>query len=155
MHPVTNKRSNRGFTIIELLVYIALTSMILVSVIVMAYPILSGAERLFEKVTAEIESAFVLRKIAWALSSAGAASIDTPALGASAETLKVTLPTATLVFTDDNAGTITLNGTPLTGSRVLFADFAVNYIDDTTDYLEITFTADGEPVGPYRRNLRY
>lgn len=155
MYSVKNKNSNRGFTIIELLVYIALTSVILTSVIVVSYPIISGAERLFEKVSAEIESAFVLRKITWALSSAGGGNVDTPALGASTDTLTITLPSATLIFTDDNAGAITLNGTPLTAARVHFADFEVDYVDDTTDYLEITFTADGEPVGPYRHNLRF
>ncbi len=151
MYVVEKKKSEKGFTLIELLIYIALTGGIMAGVIAVSYPILTGAGNLSERVTMEIESSFVLRKIAWALSSAGASAISAPSLG----TVNAPALTVNGMTFIDSSGAITLNGTPLTAERIVFDNFSVTYVNDTTDYLEIRFTADGIAVGPYRHNVRY
>src|SRR3990167_6326959 len=78
---------NKGFTLLETLIYIALLGMLLTGVLLTAYPLFTGAERITKNVTAEGEAAFILRKISWALSSA--ASVSTPSAGSSGATLTV------------------------------------------------------------------
>src|SRR3989344_5005047 len=117
--------SGKGFTLIETLIYIALFGVILTGVITAAYPLITGADRLSQRVTAESEAAFVLHKIAWTLSSAS----DVSVVG---DVLTVTrLPSGTVTF---QQGITTLNSIeisdggafiPLTASRVKFSNFFV------------------------------
>ncbi len=73
--------NDRGFTLIETVIYIALLSLLLSGTLLAAYGLLSGADRVNANTTVADEGTFVLRKIEWALSSIK--SIDTPLAGTS------------------------------------------------------------------------
>src|SRR6185369_10783091 len=77
-----------GFTLIEMLVYLALLSLLMGGVLMTVYQLLSDAGGTRVKVSTDEEANFVLRKIAWAVGDASA--ITTPAAGASGGTLSVT-----------------------------------------------------------------
>jgi len=141
--------SGKGFTLIETLIYIALFGIILTGVITAAYPLITGADRLSQRVTAESEAAFVLHKIAWALSSWSVQSVV-----GGGNTLTITFqvggPYNSIAFAQ-NANAIEMNSQPLTASRIKFSNFSVSTIIDppvgvgnAPHQLTVSFTADGE-----------
>jgi len=73
---------NKGFTLIEMLIYIALFSIIMVGLISGIYLIIQNAGKTTFKVGASEEINFVLKKIDWALTNAS--KINTPTSGSSA-----------------------------------------------------------------------
>lgn len=72
---------NRGFTLIEAIIYIALLGLIMTGAVATAYQLLSGAGSLATKNTAGEEGNFVLRKLDWALSSIDPAQPIVPLTG--------------------------------------------------------------------------
>src|SRR3989338_5826533 len=93
-----SKKSGKGFTLIEAIIYLALVSFLMVSVLAAVYPIFTGTERTSQKITVDGEVAFVLRKIAWALGPVS--SVSAPAEGLSGDTLTID----TLTFTESSGG---------------------------------------------------
>ena len=153
-------RVARAFTLIESIIYVGLTAFLLVSVLGATYPILAGAERSSDRVTADGEMVFVTRKIAWALSSATA--VTAPAQGGSGSTLTVTHPDGTLSFTNTNGVLyLTVNGgTPaaLTATRAAFTNFSISHLapaGSTPRALDVQFDVNGTTVGPIRLYARY
>jgi hypothetical protein len=151
----------KGFTLIEAIIYVALLGVLLVGVITSAYPLLTGAERITAKITAEHEAVFILRKISWALSSAS--NVSSPAAGGSGSSLtvgRVGGGTVTLAY---NGSTITesINGTaalPLTAARVSIKNFAVRHVapsGGTQRYVEVEFDAGDDHIGPLRKYLHF
>lgn len=65
---MTLKTNNKGFTLIEAVIYIALLGLIMTGAVATAYQLLSGAGSLATKNTAQEEGNFVQRKLQWALS---------------------------------------------------------------------------------------
>lgn len=66
---------NRGFTLIETVVYIALLALIMGGAVFTAYSLTEGSARTSAHAIVQEEGSFVLRKLAWALSSASDFSI--------------------------------------------------------------------------------
>ncbi|KKW40295.1 hypothetical protein A3I46_03015 [Candidatus Kaiserbacteria bacterium RIFCSPLOWO2_02_FULL_54_13] len=66
---------NRGFTLIEAVIYIGLFSLLMVGAITTVYELLQGSAATSAKTMVQDEGNFVLRKISWALSSAASFSI--------------------------------------------------------------------------------
>ena len=163
MSDITNGKSLRAFTLVEVLIYIALLTILLTSVIVTVYPIFSGAERTSSKITNELETAFVLRKFGWAFSSI--ASVSNPAsntLVTTGSALTLTTQTgAVLSFTiDGSVFKLTKNGTefPLTNGRVVFSNFQVTNTPPsgaTPRSFDIAFLANGAHVGPVKYYARF
>ncbi len=60
---------NRGFTLIEMIVYIALFTILLTSGFTAAFQIIKSGDNLDSKLRTEEEGNFILHKIAWSLSS--------------------------------------------------------------------------------------
>ncbi len=69
-----------GFTLLEVVIYLALFSIILSGAIVTTVTIIDTTRRLDEKIMVQEEANFLLRKIAWVLS--GLELITAPAAGA-------------------------------------------------------------------------
>lgn len=140
------RKTVRGFTLIETLLYIGLFGVLLTSVVLVAYPLMTGADRLNQRVTEEGEAAFVLHKIASALYAAEVTDIEisSGALiiwnGADAVTFRE----------EDDAIELSRGGTftPLTASRVVFSDFSADYTASTggniPHTLVVNFTVGGE-----------
>lgn len=142
----------RAFTLLETIIYIALLSVILTGLMVAVYPLFTGAERNTAKVNAEGEAAFILRKVAWALSSA--ASVSEPAAGSSGDTLTIVGG----VSLAENDGAIEVDGVPITNSRVEVSDFSVTHTapsGNTPRLIEVSFKIDGTPVGPWQKYVHF
>ena len=95
-----------GFTLLETLIYIALFSIIVASVVPAVYVLLDSNARVNEQTIADKEANFIIRKINWALSSDPV--IVTPLPSDTGDILAVTkadLPPAEnpLIFTYDNS----------------------------------------------------
>lgn len=98
----------KGFTLIETVIYTALISIIIAGALVAVYQVLESSNALYNKIVAEQEANFLLRKFAWALS--GVSDISLPPAGASGSVLlvnKINFSENPLVF-DLNATDIRL-----------------------------------------------
>ncbi|MFH1346921.1 MAG: prepilin-type N-terminal cleavage/methylation domain-containing protein [Spirochaetota bacterium] len=77
----------RGFTLIEILIYSALTSIIIGGSLVAVYQIIESSDGIYDKIVIEQEANFLLQKIKWTLT--GATTINVPPIGATSSTLSV------------------------------------------------------------------
>ena len=94
-----------GFTLIEILIYIGLFTLIIGGLLFVIYGMIQGSSRLQGKVVIEEEAAFLLRKLDWALT--GASDVSVP----SADRLEITKPAEGLVFTlEDGSLMLARNG---------------------------------------------
>ncbi len=60
-------KNNQGFTLIEVIIYIALFSLLIGTAFVTAFQLMDGSGKLSTRNTVQEEGNFVLRKINWAL----------------------------------------------------------------------------------------
>ena len=79
---------NKGFTLIETMIYIALLTIIMTGALISIYQIFQSVNSVNTKVSIQNEGNFVLKKINWTLS--GVESIDIPSAGEFSDTLSVT-----------------------------------------------------------------
>jgi type II secretory pathway pseudopilin PulG len=153
------RKNERGFTLIESIVYVGLTGFLLVSVLASTYPILTGAEKTSQRITRDVEAAFVLRKIGWALSSVTSVSLPVT----SGFTLSVnTVSNGVLSFTESGGALlVSTNGgaaVPITASRVVFSNLSFTNVapsGTTPRAIQIEFDADGAHIGPVTYYARY
>ena len=68
--------NSRGFTLIEVIIYIALFSLLMGTAFVTAFQLIDGSGKISIKNTAQSEGNFVLRKINWAMTNASFISIS-------------------------------------------------------------------------------
>lgn len=86
---IRNSRKNQtGFTLIEVLIYSALFSLMMVGMLGGAYMVIQSANQSNARLLVDDEANFVLRKINWALT--GVSLISTPSSGLTWFTLDVT-----------------------------------------------------------------
>ena len=90
-HPCAPKspkiRFLTGFTLIEVLIYIVLISIIIGGSLIVVYQILETNKGVYNKIMIEQEANFLLQKIRWAMT--GVSIINTPAVGATSSLLSV------------------------------------------------------------------
>jgi len=172
----TGKRA-AGFTLLETVIYIGLFSLMFTGIFVSIYPLFSSADRLTKNIAVEGESAFILAKINYALSStitSSSGTITTPSAGNTANELVIkyggvekyhfaldtsnTYCTSPLVCTmltvSKNGGT----ALPLNAQRVKIENFSVTHVAPANGeprYLDVKFTAGGVPVGPIRYYVHF
>ncbi len=77
----------KGFTLIEVLIYIALISIIIGGSLTVVYQILETNSSVYNKIIIEQEANFLLQKIRWAMT--GVSAINSPAVGATSSALSV------------------------------------------------------------------
>jgi prepilin-type N-terminal cleavage/methylation domain-containing protein len=109
----------RGFTLLEVLIYIALFGVLMGGAVVSTYQLLEGGQAHQARVTAQEEGGFISRKLNWALGGASSVSVSGGTM------LSITRPDlgseSPLVF-DGSGATMTLKrgdsgtATPLMGS---------------------------------------
>ncbi len=156
VHLKKTTSQNKGFTLIETLLYIVLFSFIMTSGIYAAYQLIDSSHDLANKTTAEADADFLLRKIDWALN--GYTSIVQPTEGNSGSQLSINTPNGLQDFTFAN-GVVYLNGNtqPLTSDRVTISSFFVHHIAPTAGApraVELSFMIDGKQFGTTTRYLR-
>jgi len=123
----------RGFTLLETILYIALFSVIITGAMVTAYELLRGSEVISEKITVQAEGNFITQKIDWVLASI--ASIDFPnSANPYSTVLSVTKYDGTEIDIQFNAGVIEMqNGStnpflPLTSDSAAVSELGFEYI---------------------------
>ncbi len=169
--------TNKGFTLIETIVYIGLFSLIFTGIFVSIYPIFTGAERLTRNIAGEGETVFVLAKIEYALGNVivdDLGIITSPAEGTTANTLTLAYNgTERFSFAENNTNTFctapllchTLTEStdsgddlPLNTQRVSIQNFSVNHVAPTSNssrYIDVSFTVNDSPVGPIRYYVHF
>lgn len=129
---------NRGFTLLEMIVYLGLFGMIMTGAVVSAYTIFESSLHNQTKAMVLEEGSYLVGKLDWALSSAASVTVT-------ANTLSITqFDGAVLTFTV-NGGEMTLSGAtlPLSNSNVsVDATPAVALFEHTL--------ATGEGINPER-----
>ena len=73
----------KGFTLLEVIIYIALFSILIGGAFVAAFQLIDGSRELSVKDTLQDEGNFVMRKISWALTSVDPAVATIPSSGTS------------------------------------------------------------------------
>ena len=162
--------NQEGFTLIESIVYIGLFGIMVSGLFISIYPFFTGAEQLSRNITIEGESAFMLRKIHFALSqhiTSAEDNIVIPPLGSTTnklviahnetESVRFELDDTQLFCTPPLLCHMLLYGKhgeallPLNNERVSVKDFTVSHTQphgDTSRRIEIFFTLNDVPVGP-------
>ena len=72
--------SNRGFTLIETLVYLALFALVISGMVVAAHLLFATSDRYQSRAMMQEEANFIMAKIGWALNDASSASVSGGAL---------------------------------------------------------------------------
>jgi prepilin-type N-terminal cleavage/methylation domain-containing protein len=144
----------KGFTLIEIVIYIALLGVLLTGIIVSTYPIFTGAEHSSSGITRDGEIAFVLQKISWALGSETSVSVP-----GTHDTLNINTASGSFSFTQQN-GSVALDGSPLTTSRVTVSNFDVRDVGGTPHLIVINFdisspNATSAHVGPVKYYVHF
>ena len=122
---------NKGFTLIETLIYIVLFTVLIGGGFVTAYNLMEGTDMLNSKMIIQEETNFVLRKINWVLN--GVATVNTPSTGF-ADTLSVTKYGGQVVEMRLNAGKIEIKDgisssfVPLTTDNVVVSTLQFQYL---------------------------
>jgi len=151
---------NKGFTLIEALIYIALFSIIIGAALIITYQIIEGNQRVSANIVIQEESNFLMRKIDWALS--GAPVINTPTVGASEPVLNVTKEGTVLEFDEatgimrlqTNGGTrIELNSSNVTIENLTFTHLDPDGAGGKPAELNISFDIAGQNFNA-TKNLR-
>ncbi len=139
----------KGFTLIETLVYLALFSIIIGGLIAASYMLFETSDRNQTKAMMQEEENFLIAKINWALS--GASSVSVPSANSSGSTLTVTKYDGTS-FTINRSGTdLIMNFTPLNNTNVAISKlvFIHTYAGGTNpESVEAGFTISAQtPTG--------
>ena len=96
---------NKGFTLIEVLIYIVLFSILMGGGFITAYQMIDGSRKLSAKDTLQEEGNFIMRKISWALTSVDPTVATIPSAGTS--------PNLRVRKYDGNQIDVQLNGTKI------------------------------------------
>lgn len=122
-----------GFTLIETVIYIAITGIMITFLVTAAYQLIGSSDDISLGVVRNEEANFILRKVGWAL--AGASSINEPGAGEIGTTLSVTklnFPDNPIVFTATSTDLFIQKGsassTPLNSSNVGLESFQFEHI---------------------------
>ncbi len=156
----------RGFTLIETIIYIGLSGLVMAGVLSAAYPMFTNTEKIVANVTAEGEAAFVVNKISWALSQSVLQSPPTPASpillpapdGTPDSQLQINTASGVVSFIS-NGTDLEVGGLAINASRVPITDFSVKHFSPVANglprYVEFTFEANGKSFGPIREYLHF
>lgn len=171
----------KGFTLVETIIYIGLFGILFTGIFVSVYPLFTGAERLSENILIEGETAFILTKIRHALSHtmiSPEGEIISPAEGAGESELVMEFdgtpfyrfaesesfcggPSVCKVLTLE--ADLDLNGAlddplPLNATRIDVTDFEVTHVGpngNTPRYIDVSFKVNGAEVGPVRYYVHF
>jgi type II secretory pathway pseudopilin PulG len=138
----------KGFTLIETLLYIAFFAFLMGSLLGITFQTIASTDQINKKIVLQQESNFILRKMDWALT--GASAVATGPLASDISITRYTAP-ATVIFSqhgnfidvNTGAGAVDLNSTNTVVSNLVFtktvnanepaeiqASFKLSYITD-------------------------
>lgn len=150
MQPISN--SQKGFTMFEALIYIALFAVVIGGGVISAYNIFEGQANIKAKAQREMELNFVMRKFDWALSGS---EVTEPGPGDPiANSLQVLKDGDVYTFTVGGTDTIALKGKPLTTEQLNITDIWFEHVAGTPNVLNIGIEIDGNFLGTTTRYVR-
>lgn len=149
----------RGFTLIEAIIYIALTSLIVGGVIAGTYPLFTNTESSVKSAHRELDAAHVYQKMSYYLNQGG--TVTTPSSPGTASSLVVTVAGTAYTFAVADGAVTLREGSgavvPLTASRLSVTSMSVVRTagaGGAPDALSVQFVIDGVTQGPYTRYVR-
>lgn len=119
-------KTNRGFTLIEVIVYLALFSVLMAGAVMSLYAVTRGADERRRAAAVASEADFLAAKLAVQVAE---------------------VRSLTGVVFDPVARTITLNGVPLTSANVSVGAFTADRVEDSRGSVvayEVRFVMNGE-----------
>ena len=137
MEVVKNQNFQKGFTLIETVIYIAFFSVIIGGLLGITFQIIAATDQINRKIIVQQEANFILKKIEWALS--GATSITEPAIVNPATTITGNALTVTKYNFTSNPIRFSVSGTdlqiatgaglplPLNSSNIQLSNFTVTH----------------------------
>lgn len=153
----------KGFTLIETLIYMALSGIIIVGFVLAAFPIFTNTDKISANIAKEGEAVFMMQKLYWMLNH----STDIDISGGNDE-IAIDLHDGGEAHFRQGAGEIEysddgVDWLPLTNSRVSFENFSVEHFlesDGIPQYVELSFDVKNPDnslshFGPVRKYLRY
>lgn len=147
--------TQRGFTIFEALIYIALFAFLIGGGVISAFNLFAGSAAIKDNTQSEMELNFVLRKLDWVLSDS---TILNPSSGNNDDTLIVNKGGSQYLVTVDGTDTmsITTGGTqyPLTTNRLDITNLDFEHVAGTPNVMNVTMTVNGRDIGPITRYVR-
>lgn len=138
----------RGLTLIEVIIYITLLSLLMTGTLSAVYTLISGTDRTGNHIEVEEEGNFVLNKLTWALSDL---SPTTAAFVGTSSSITVSRYDASSVSFRLNGKRIEIREgaqpyLPITTANVKVEDLAFHYITTTGSGpigIEVTFVIEG------------
>ena len=127
----------KGFTLIEVLIYTAILTVILTGVLATFYSIINTSDSLRNQIELVENSKFLEQKLRWALT--GATQINTPGLGSTSDTLSIERPGAgsPLVFDLSNGIVRMASGSgdpvPITNDFVIVSSLSFKNFSFSSD----------------------
>ncbi len=129
----------KGFTLLEVIIYIALFTLLMGSAFVTAYQLIEGSNQISVKTVVQEEGNFVMRKIDWALTGLERTVGNTPSVGGSgcSQTLtlnKLSFPENPIVIRRNSSnGSLEMNKaggtfTPITTANINVSCFEARII---------------------------
>ena len=153
-------RDKRGFTLIEMILYVAIFAIVTGGMVMFAFAMLTSAQRTDDKVEVADNSRFAVQKLQRVLQSTTA--INSPAVGASANSLSLTTATASwnplvinVASTGSSSGSLQFTigaspSVPITNSFVKVSSVSFkNYSFSTGTKNTIRFKANIISINPY------
>lgn len=137
-----HKEIQKGFTLIETLIYLGLFVLIIGGSMVAVYQIIESTNRTNEKVVIQEDADFLLHKLDWAINGVKPTDILV-----TSDTLTITKPSGNMVFSFDSA-----NANMLLDSEILNSSFVkISQVSGTdifskpaSDKLVIIFTVNNQ-----------
>jgi prepilin-type N-terminal cleavage/methylation domain-containing protein len=142
-------KNKTGFTLIEVIIYIALFTILMVGAFVTAYQLLQGSDTLSGKAVTQDEINFVLRKIDWALNgtSSSASLIIPSATTLSSSTLSFIRPDGNKIDFQLNTASSSIEMKESVGANI-FLPITTNNVKVTSlGFRYIPSIGIGAPVG--------
>ncbi len=130
--------SPKGFTLLETIIYIALTAFLLTSALITSYQIIDSSSFLNKKAISQGEADFLFKKIEWAMNSAS--SIVTPAAGGSGSSAKIIRGPDTIEFSSVSQN---INMTVNAGSPVILNSQVVIVNNLSFEHIHVSGKPDG------------
>lgn len=112
-------KKNKGFSLIESIIYIALFSIVVGGGMVGVYRVVQSSKSIFEKTIIEQEGNFLLRKINWALNDLQSVNLLQP------NQMQIVKASGTSTFSL-NGDNLELNGLPLNSENARISNLLFN-----------------------------
>ena len=142
---------NKGFTLIETIIYTALLSIIISSVLLIVYQMLEGRYRLGALIEVSEEGRFLMGKINWALD--GLDAVIEPPLNATSSALSINKlnfsPNPIMIYASGTEAFISYGGgesMALNSESVLIRDFLFRHFESgNVSAVEVSFDVEYRP----------